>query len=52
MLVVRHSTYDDLNEIEDIFVHARKIMKDNGNPTQWGDDRPGRSPLRRQRSSS
>ena len=41
MLVVRHTKYDDLKEIEDIFKYARKIMKDNNNPSQWGDDRPG-----------
>jgi len=40
MLVVRHSTYDDLNDIENIFVYARQVMKDIGNASQWGDDRP------------
>ncbi|MBO4918932.1 MAG: GNAT family N-acetyltransferase [Erysipelotrichaceae bacterium] len=40
MLEVRKTAIEDLNEVEKIFIHARKQMAINGNPTQWGDDRP------------
>ena len=40
MLEVRKTVIEDLDEVEKIFIHARKQMKDSGNPTQWGDDRP------------
>ena len=37
---IRKTTEKDLKRIEEIFVCARKRMKLEGNPTQWGDDRP------------
>ena len=40
MLWIRKTVMEDLEEVEKIFIHARKQMKDSGNPTQWGDDRP------------
>lgn len=40
MLSIRKSKYEDLVEIEKIFSYARKFMKENGNPSQWKDDRP------------
>lgn len=40
MLSIRKSTYDDLDRIKEILVHARQYMKESGNPTQWGDNRP------------
>ena len=40
MLVVRKTTYEDILEVENIFRYARQLMKDNGNPSQWGEDRP------------
>ena len=39
-LSVRKAVIDDLPQIMDIFVHARKFMKQTGNPTQWGDNYP------------
>ena len=40
MLSIRKSKYEDLDEIEKIFSYARKFMKENGNPSQWKNDRP------------
>lgn len=40
MLKIRSTTNNDLKEIERIFEYARQTMRDNGNPTQWGNDRP------------
>ena len=39
---IRKSCLSDLEEILQIYVHARIWMKKNGNPTQWGDDWPER----------
>lgn len=40
MLEIRKSTPEDIDRIGEIFSAARKYMAENGNPTQWGDDRP------------
>lgn len=40
MLSIRKTKYEDLDAIEKIFSYARKYMQENGNPTQWKDDRP------------
>lgn len=40
MLEVRKTVIGDLDEIEKIFIHARKQMKESGNPSQWGENRP------------
>lgn len=37
---IRKSTASDLENILRIYAHAREQMKINGNPNQWGDDRP------------
>ena len=39
-MIIRHSTLNDLNRIEELFVCARKYMKESGNPNQWKDNRP------------
>ena len=39
-LSVRKAVIDDLPQIMEIFDHARKFMKQSGNPTQWGDNYP------------
>lgn len=41
MLSIRKTELEDLDELKLVFDYARKTMKDNGNPTQWADDRPG-----------
>ncbi len=40
MLEIRKTQTEDLERIGEIFSVARKYMADNGNPTQWGQDRP------------
>ena len=37
---VRHTTMADLPEIRKVYAYARELMKQNGNPTQWGDKFP------------
>lgn len=37
---IRHSTYEDLPAIMEIYAYARKLMRENGNLTQWGDSEP------------
>ena len=33
---IRHSTPQDLDRMEEIYVHARQFMRETGNPNQWG----------------
>ncbi len=33
---IRAATYADLDQIMNIYAHARKFMREHGNPTQWG----------------
>ena len=33
---IRKSTPDDLDRMQEIYVHARSFMKEHGNPNQWG----------------
>ena len=37
---IRLSEEKDLEAILGIYAYARKIMRENGNPTQWGDSYP------------
>ncbi len=37
---IRKSTISDLDDILAIYEHARNEMIKNGNPTQWGKDKP------------
>jgi len=43
---IRHARPEDLPEILAIYAHARRFMKENGNPTQWGDTRPSEELVR------
>ena len=36
----RGARRSDLEQILEIYAHARKEMADSGNPTQWGDSYP------------
>ena len=36
----RGARRSDLEQILEIYAHARKAMADSGNPTQWGDSYP------------
>ncbi|HHZ01323.1 MAG TPA: GNAT family N-acetyltransferase [Tissierellia bacterium] len=42
-MYIRKSEISDLDEILEIFSSARKFMRENGNPNQWGDDYPSKS---------
>ena len=44
-VMVRRAVLDDLDAIEDIYRDAREYMRENGNPTQWGDSYPERGML-------
>lgn len=37
---IRKAKQSELAKIMEIYAYARKIMKDNGNATQWGNNRP------------
>lgn len=43
---IRHATAEDLAFILPIYDHARTYMRENGNPTQWGDSYPDEDTLR------
>ena len=43
---VRKAQPGDLPRILEIYAFARKFMAENGNPTQWGTDKPGEALLR------
>lgn len=42
---IRLAVQADLDEIEQIYSHARQFMADNGNPTQWANGYPQRELL-------
>lgn len=37
---IRKTTLQDLKEVELLYAGAREFMRENGNPTQWGDYYP------------
>lgn len=43
--MIRAAEHADLNEIEQIYAHARNFMAANGNPTQWKNGYPWRDLL-------
>ena len=42
---IRLAVQTDLDQIEQIYVYARRFMAENGNPTQWKDGYPQRQLL-------
>lgn len=42
---IRKAEEKELDAIEAVYAHARRFMKENGNPTQWGDRYPPRAML-------
>ena len=42
-MIIRKSTFEDMDRIMEIFQDARAFMKEMGNPTQWGDGNPNKS---------
>jgi L-amino acid N-acyltransferase YncA/predicted GNAT family N-acyltransferase len=45
--VIRLAKEKDLDNIQEIYVYARKFMAEHGNPTQWGQTRPTEETLRK-----
>lgn len=45
MRTIRKTTMADLPVLNEIFAYARKFMKENGNGSQWGDNRPPESSI-------
>lgn len=45
--MIRKAKPEDLPRILEIYAYARQFMRDNGNPTQWGDGAPAESTLNR-----
>lgn len=43
--MVRLAKLEDLDEIMKIYEYARNYMKEHGNPTQWGENRPSRDTI-------
>ena len=43
---IRPATAADLPQILRIYADARQFMKENGNPNQWGEDRPAQAILK------
>lgn len=44
---VRNSTPEDFPEIMETYIYARELMRNNGNPTQWGNRFPAEEKVRR-----
>lgn len=44
-MIVRKTTPGDFRQLKEIYAYARIQMKQCGNPSQWGDDRPSESVL-------
>lgn len=44
-MIIRSMTREDIPEIMAIYAYAREQMKNNGNPTQWGDRHPPRQTI-------
>ena len=47
MLSIRKTRYEDLDKIEEIFLHARAFMKSTGNSKQWAGEYPGAKDVRK-----
>lgn len=45
-MTIRKTEITDLQAILEIYSRARDFMRESGNPTQWGDDRPRESAVR------
>lgn len=41
-MLIRETEYKDLDKVMEIYDDAKKFMRENGNPYQWGDNYPER----------
>ncbi len=44
-MIIRKATMSDLDTVFDLYAQARRFMKENGNPDQWGDNYPPRGQI-------
>lgn len=44
-MIVRKAVLSDMPELLSVYAKARTFMRENGNPTQWGEDKPGQTEL-------
>lgn len=44
---IRKAVPNDLEAILECYIYARELMKQSGNPTQWGDHRPSEERIRK-----
>lgn len=44
-MIIKKAAIDRIDEMMDIYAYAREQMKQNGNPTQWGDTKPTRTKI-------
>lgn len=44
-MFIRNTTINDLEYIEQIYIHAREFMRQTNNPTQWGNHKPSLSQM-------
>ena len=42
-MIIRKATIKDIEKITEVYERARKYMRENGNPTQWGNSYPPKS---------
>ena len=45
-MIIRKTTMDDWDGVLAVYAYAREQMRKNGNPTQWGDNRPPENSIR------
>lgn len=44
---IRKTQIEDFEKVQDIYAYAREQMRKNGNPTQWGENRPPKDSIRK-----
>lgn len=44
-MIIRKARIEELEEIMQIFAHARKFMAEHNNPNQWGNHKPSRETI-------
>lgn len=46
-MTIRKTQMTDWEALEDLYACARNLMRNTGNPTQWGDNRPPKDSIRK-----
>ena len=42
---IRNTRIEELDQVMEVYAHARKFMAEHGNPTQWGQSKPSREQI-------